>query len=64
MMAGGFAWTSYGTGVRLTLGGKVGLTIGWVEGIEVNILGAIVGLDLRRPAVKLPGLGRLGWPAG
>jgi hypothetical protein len=56
--------TSSGTGVRLTLGGYAGLTIGWVEGIEVNILGAIVGLDLRRPAVKLPGLGRLGWPAG
>jgi hypothetical protein len=56
--------TSSGTGVRLTFGGYAGLAIGWVEGIEVNILGAIVGLDLRRPAVKLPGLGRLGWPAG
>jgi hypothetical protein len=26
-------------------------------------LGAVAGLDLRRPALKLPGLGRLGLPA-
>lgn len=49
-----------GTGFKLTLGGYAGLTFGWVEGIEVNILGAVAGLDLRRPAIKLPGLGRLG----
>jgi hypothetical protein len=53
-------WTPSGTGLRLTLGGYVGLTVGWVEGLEVNLLGGVVGLDLRRPAVKLPGLGRLG----
>ena len=52
--------TPSGTGLRLTLGGYAGLTIGWVEGVEVNILGAIAGLDLRRPAIKLPGLGRFG----
>jgi hypothetical protein len=46
--------------VRLTLGGYAGLTLGWVEGIEVGLLGAVAGIDLRRPAVKLPGLGRLG----
>jgi hypothetical protein len=48
------------TGVRLTLAGYGGLTFAWVEGIEINILGAVAGLDLRRPAIKLPGLGRLG----
>ncbi len=52
--------TPSGTGVRLTLGGYLGLTIGWVEGIELNVLGGVVGLDLRRPGIKLPGLGRLG----
>jgi hypothetical protein len=52
--------TPSGTGVRLTLGGYAGLTFGWVEGIEVNILGVVAGIDLRRPAVKLPGLGRIG----
>ncbi len=51
------------TGLRLTLGGYGGLTIGWVEGIEVNILGAVAGLDIRRPAIKLPGLSRFGMPA-
>jgi hypothetical protein len=53
-----------GTGIRLNLGGYVGITLGWVEGIEVNILSAVAGLDLRRPALKLPGLGRLGWSPG
>jgi hypothetical protein len=48
------------TGVRITLGGYLGLTIGWIEGIEINLLGAVFGIDLRRPAVKLPGLGRVG----
>jgi len=56
-----FGWTASGTGVRVTLGGYLGLALGWVEGIEVNFLGAVFGLDLRRPAVKLPGLGRLGF---
>jgi hypothetical protein len=50
-----------GTGVRLSLGGYAGITLGWVEGLEVNILGAVAGLDLRRPAIKLPGLGRIGF---
>lgn len=49
------------TGVQLVLGGYAGLILGWVEGIEVSVLGAVAGLDLRHPALKLPGLGRLGW---
>jgi hypothetical protein len=52
--------TSSRTGIRLTLGGYGGVTVGWVEGIEVSILGAVAGLDIRRPAIKLPGLGRFG----
>ncbi len=50
------------TGLRLSLGGYAGLTVGWVEGIELSIAGAVAGLDLRRPALKLPGLGRIGVP--
>jgi hypothetical protein len=53
--------TPSGTGMRITLGGYLGATIGWVEGIEINLLGAVFGIDLRRPAVKLPGLGRVGF---
>jgi hypothetical protein len=48
------------TGVFISLGGYLGLMIGWVEGIEFNVFGGVLGLDIRRPAVKLPGLGRLG----
>ena len=59
------AWTPSRTGVQLSARGYLGLTLGWVEGIEVNVLGAVAGLDLRRPALKLPGWGRIGMdPAG
>ena len=53
-----------GTGLRLTLGGYAGVAIGWRDGLEVNILGAVAGLDLRRPALKLPGIGRIGMARG
>ena len=49
-------------GLFVTLGGYLGLVIGWVEGIELNLLGGVIGMDVRRPAIKLPGLGRLGMP--
>lgn len=49
------------TGIRMTLGGYAGLTLGWVEGIELNLLGTVAGLDIRRPAIKLPGFGRIGF---
>jgi hypothetical protein len=58
-----FGWTPSGTGVRVTLGGYLGLTVGWIEGLELNVLGAVLGFDIRRPAIKLPGLGRLGMDA-
>jgi hypothetical protein len=55
-----FALTPSRTGIRISLDGYLGLTIGWVEGVEFNFLSAVFGLDLRRPAIKLPALGRLG----
>jgi hypothetical protein len=58
-----FGLTPSGTGIRATLGGYLGLTLGWVEGIEFNFLGAVFGVDVRRPAIKLPGIGRLGLDA-
>ena len=58
---GRWAWlTSSRTGVRVTLGGYLGFTIGWVEGLELNIAGGVIGMDIRRPAIKLPGVGRIG----
>jgi Protein of unknown function (DUF3750) len=56
--------TPSGTGVFATAGGYFGLTIGWVEGVELNLFGGVVGFDLRRPALKVPGLGRIGMAAG
>ena len=50
------------TGIYVSLGGYLGLTVGWVEGIELNFFGAVLGIDVRRPALKLPGIGRLGLP--
>lgn len=49
-----------GTGIELNLWGLLGFKIAWVEGIEVNVLGLVAGLDLRQPAFKIPGFGRLG----
>jgi hypothetical protein len=57
-----FGITPSGIGVFVSLGGYLGLTIGWIEGIELNLFGGVLGLDIRRPALKLPGLGRLGFP--
>lgn len=53
-------WTDSGTGVELNLHGFAAVKVGWVEGIEVNLLGLVAGLDLRHPGVKLPGFGRIG----
>lgn len=55
-----FGPTPSGTGFRVRLGGYLGLTIGWVEGLELNVLGGVLGIDLRRPGIKLPALGRIG----
>jgi hypothetical protein len=52
------------TGVEASLWGVLGVKVGWVEGIELNFMGLVAGLDLRHPAVKLPGFGRLGLDDG
>ncbi len=55
--------TDSGTGLELNAAGYAGVKIGWVEGVEVNLLGLVAGVDLRHPALKLPGYGRIGLPA-
>ncbi len=52
--------TDSGTGVELSLYGLAGIKLGWTEGVEVNLLGLVAGLDLRHPGLKLPGFGRIG----
>jgi hypothetical protein len=56
------ASTPSGTGYRLSVGGYGGVTVGWYEGIELSLFGAVLGLELRRPAINLPALGRFGVP--
>ena len=51
-----------GTGVQVSVKGLVGVSVAWVEGIELSFLGAVAGIDVRRPALKLPGWGRVGVP--
>ncbi len=57
---GPVAWAPSGTGVQLSLLGLFGVLVGWEEGLEVNLLGLTFGVDLNRPALKLPGVGRVG----
>ena len=49
-----------GTGVQLSLGGLLGLSVGIEEGVEMNILGLNFGLDFNSPGLRLPFVGRLG----
>jgi len=62
----GWVFRAPGGGVTATMGGIAGITLGWAEGIEVNLFGLVAGLDIRSPALLLPGIGRvdLRLPAG
>jgi hypothetical protein len=55
-----FARTPSGSGFQLSLLGVLGLSIGRVEGLEINLLGLIIGIDPLGLAVKVPGIGRIG----
>ena len=54
------AWDGARRDLRLSAWGYAGLTVGMTSGIEVNLLGLVAGIDLARPALKLPGFGRVG----
>lgn len=49
-----------GTGVQLSLFGLLGVLAAAEEGVEVNVLGLSLGVDVASPALRLPGLGRVG----
>lgn len=53
-----------GRGVQVNLLGVAGLTVGVEEGFEINLLGLSFGVDFYPPALKLPFVGRLGFPDG
>jgi hypothetical protein len=44
----------------VSLLGVLGLTVGLDEGVEMNLLGLSLGVDVLRPALRLPGVGRVG----
>ncbi|HYD97859.1 MAG TPA: DUF3750 domain-containing protein [Alphaproteobacteria bacterium] len=56
-----FALTPSRTGVQVSFYGLAGLTVGWVEGLEFNLLALNFGIDPLDLAIKLPGWGRIGW---
>lgn len=53
------AQTPSGTGFQVSLSGIFGVAVGLDEGLELNVLGLVMGLDLRHPGIKIPGLGRV-----
>lgn len=52
--------TISGTGWQVSLAGLVGIAMGRKEGLEIDVLGATIGLDVDNLAIMLPGLGKLG----
>ena len=55
------ALTPSHTGAQVSLGGLFGVMLALEEGLEFNFLGLTAGLDVWPPAIKLPGVGRLGF---
>lgn len=49
-----------GTGAQASLLGVLGVLVAAEEGVEINVLGLSLGVDLAAPALRLPGLGRVG----
>ena len=54
------ARTPSGTGWQLSLYGLLGAAAAVQEGLEINLLGLVFGLDVARPALKLPLVDRIG----
>jgi len=54
--------TASNTGFTLSAFGLLGFTLAAGEGVEVNLFGLHFGVDLWTPALKLPLIGRLGFP--
>ncbi|MEL7184486.1 MAG: DUF3750 domain-containing protein, partial [Pseudomonadota bacterium] len=49
-----------GGDIHVSAGGYLGFPAGPRTGLEVNLLGQTFGVDVQAPALKLPGIGRVG----
>jgi hypothetical protein len=59
-LSSAFTTAPSGTGGQVSLLGVFGLTLALEEGVELNVLGLSLGVDVLRPALRLPGVGRVG----
>jgi hypothetical protein len=55
-----FAAAPSGTGLQVSLFGIAGFLVALREGVELNLFGLTIGFEFGSPALKLPGVGRLG----
>ena len=51
--------TPSGTGHQASILGILGVSVGGDEGLELNVLGLVTGIDFLHRALKLPGIGRV-----
>jgi len=51
--------TPSGTGYQVSLLGMLGASLGADEGLELNVLGFVFGVDPRHASLKLPGVGQV-----
>ncbi|ACP24499.1 hypothetical protein NGR_c07060 [Sinorhizobium fredii NGR234] len=49
-----------GRDLHATLYGVAGISAGWRSGLELHFMGLVAGIDIARPGIKIPAIGRLG----
>jgi hypothetical protein len=55
-----FAMDADGRDAHATLYGLIGVSAGLRSGLELHIMGLVAGIDVMRPAIKIPAIGRIG----
>ncbi|WP_421859473.1 DUF3750 domain-containing protein [Oricola sp.] len=55
-----FALDPDGRDLHVSIAGLAGFSAGWRSGIEFHLLGQTLGIDIKKPALKLPAIGRVG----
>ncbi|TFL20102.1 DUF3750 domain-containing protein [Jannaschia formosa] len=60
---GATALRDAGGDLHVSWSGLVGFSAGPRAGLELHLLGQVFGVDILHPALKLPGIGRIGLPA-